>query len=88
MASTFDFEKLLRPDLPPPATPWSGFPEFNFVGGHNDADSVPVDEQIAEDTSVLRREGKTLTTNNKQSGTLKKQKQKEKPKKKKKTKEI
>jgi 2-aminoadipate transaminase len=68
--ATFDFEKLLRPDLPPPATPWSGFPEFNFVGGHNDADSVPVDELIAAATSVLRREGKTLSTYGMQSGAL------------------
>jgi hypothetical protein len=52
MPSAFDLEKLLRPDLPPPALPWSGFPQFNFVGGHNDADSMPVDDLIAAATSV------------------------------------
>ena len=70
MPSAFDLEKLLRPDLPPPALPWSGFPQFNFVGGHNDADSVPVDDLIAAATSVLRREGKTLSTYGMQSGPL------------------
>ncbi len=70
MSATFDFEKLLRPDLPPAATPWSGFPEYNFVGGHNDADSVPVDDLIAAATTVLRRDGKTLATYGMQSGPL------------------
>lgn len=70
MPSTFDFEKLLRPDLPPAALPWAGFPEYNFVGGHNDADSVPVDDLIAAATTVLRREGKTLATYGMQSGPL------------------
>ncbi len=70
MTATFDFEKLLRLDLPPATAPWSGFPEYNFVGGHNDPDSVPVDELIAAATSVLRREGKTLSTYGMQSGPL------------------
>lgn len=70
MPSTFDFEKLLRPDLPPAALPWARFPEYNFVGGHNDADSVPVDDLIAAATTVLRREGKTLATYGMQSGPL------------------
>ena len=70
MSATFDFEKLLRPDLPPAAKPWSGFPEYNFVGGHNDADSVPVDNLIAAATTVLRRDGKTLATYGMQSGPL------------------
>ena len=70
MPSTLDFEKLLRPDLPPAALPWTGFPEYNFVGGHNDADSVPVDDLIAAATTVLRRDGKTLATYGMQSGPL------------------
>jgi hypothetical protein len=38
MSSTaFDFAPLLRPDLPPAAVKYTGFPPFNFVGGHNDA---------------------------------------------------
>lgn len=70
MPDTFDYTDLLRPNLPPPATPWSGFPQYNFVGGHNDADSVPVDELIAAATQVLRREAKTLATYGMQSGAL------------------
>ncbi len=70
MFSAFDIEKLLRPDLPPPAASWSGFPEFNFVGGHNDAASVPVEGLIAATASVLRREGKDLAFYGMQSGPL------------------
>src|SRR5205085_8907336 len=67
-AAPFDYAPLLRPDLPPAAAKWSGFPKYNFVGGHNDADSVPVDGLIAAASRVLRREGKTLATYGLQSG--------------------
>ena len=69
-AEMFDYADLLRPDLPPAAAKWTGFPRYNFVGGHNDADSVPVEGLIAAATKVLRREGKTLATYGLQSGSL------------------
>jgi hypothetical protein len=37
-----DFEKLLAKDAPPPAKIWGGFPKYNFIGGHNDPETVPV----------------------------------------------
>ncbi len=67
-ADTFDYAALLRPGLPPAAAKWAGFPKYNFVGGHNDADSIPVEDLIAAATSVLRREGKTLATYGLESG--------------------
>jgi 2-aminoadipate transaminase len=66
----FDYTDLLRPNLPPPATPWNGFPKYNFVGGHNDAASVPVEHLITAASSVLRREGQTLASYGLQSGAL------------------
>ena len=69
-ARPFDYADLLRPDLPPAAARWTGFPDFNFVGGHNDAQSVPVDGLIAAAASVLKREGKTLSTYGLASGPL------------------
>lgn len=69
-AQLFDYAGLLRPDLPPAATKWTGFPKYNFVGGHNDADSVPVDGLIAAAGRVLKREGKTLATYGLDSGPL------------------
>jgi 2-aminoadipate transaminase len=60
--SSFDLAPLLAPGLPPPAAKWNGFPRYNFIGGHNDPDSTPVDELLAAATAVLRREGRTLAT--------------------------
>lgn len=67
-SEAFDFAKAARPDLPPPAAPWSGFPTFNFVGGHNAPESIPVDDLIAAATAVLSREGSTLATYSLESG--------------------
>ena len=69
-AESFDYADLLRSDLPPAAAKWTGFPRFNFVGGHNDAGSVPVEDLIAAATAVLKREGSTLSTYGLQSGPL------------------
>ena len=69
-ARMFDYAALLRADLPPAAARWTGFPAYNFVGGHNDADSVPVDGLIAAANAVLKREGKTLSTYGLASGPL------------------
>ena len=66
----FDYAALLRPDLPPGSAKWTGFPKYNFVGGHNDADSVPVQGFIEAAARVLEREGKTLATYGLQSGSL------------------
>ena len=71
MASgSFDFAPLLRPGLPPPAAKWTGFCKYNFTGGHNDADIVPVDRLVAAATAVLAREGRTLATYGLNSGPL------------------
>src|SRR5207244_9731917 len=71
MASeSFDFAPLLAPSLPPPAAKWSGFPKYNFTGGNNDADHVPVDRLIAAATAVLAREGASLATYGLESGPL------------------
>jgi 2-aminoadipate transaminase len=68
--ASFDFAPLLTSGLPAPAARWSGFPEYNFSGGHNDADHVPVDRLIAAATAVLEREGSTLATYGLASGPL------------------
>ena len=57
-AALFDF----APNLPVPAVKWGGFPKYNFVGGHNDPEHVPVDALVAAANAVLTREGRTLAT--------------------------
>ena len=63
-----DYATLFRANLPPAAGKYGGFPKYNFVGGHNDAASVPVDELIAAASKVLKREGATLATYGLNSG--------------------
>ena len=41
---------------------WTGSPGYNFTGGNNDPDHVPVDGLIAAAKTVLGREGRTLAT--------------------------
>src|SRR5215813_604660 len=69
-SAAFDFAPLLRPNRPPAAVKYTGFPPFNFVGGHNDAATTPVDGLIAATASVLKREGATLATYGLNSGPL------------------
>jgi 2-aminoadipate transaminase len=59
--SQFDFTPLFPPSLPAPAAKWTGSPKYNFTGGNNDPDNVPVDGLIAAATSVLAREGRMLS---------------------------
>ena len=62
MTQAFDFAPLLPPNLPPPAVRWTGAARYNFTGGNNDADHVPLDGLIAAAGAVLKREGRTLAT--------------------------
>ena len=69
MSSTqFDFAPLLPAGLPPAAPRWTGRVKFDFTGGNNDSDRLPLDGLIAAAESVLRREGRTLSTYGLSSG--------------------
>jgi len=63
-----DYASFFRPDLPAAAAKWNGFPRYNFVGGHNDADHVPVETLAEAAKDALLREGKTLATYRLESG--------------------
>ena len=65
-----DYASLFRPDLPPAAVRWTGFPPFNLLGGHNDPDGVPIDALVAAAAKVLKREGRTLANYGLESGPL------------------
>jgi 2-aminoadipate transaminase len=58
----FDFGPLFREGLPPPAARWTGRVKFDFTGGNNDPDALPLDGLIAAAAAVMRREGRTLAT--------------------------
>ena len=59
-SAQFDFGQLFAKNLPPPAVRWNGRVKFDFTGGNNDPDRVPVDGLIAAAESVLKREGRML----------------------------
>jgi len=59
----FDFSTFYNDGLPAPAALTDGsFPKFNFVGGHNAPDQVPVEALLAAANKVIKREGKNLAT--------------------------
>jgi 2-aminoadipate transaminase len=68
--TAFDFAPLLRSGLPPAAAKYAGFAPYNFIGGHNDAATTPVEGLIEAATTVLKREGATLATYGLSSGPL------------------
>ena len=63
-----DYATLFRADLPAASGKYNGRPKYNFVGGHNDAASMPIDDLIAAASKVLKREGATLATYGLDSG--------------------
>ena len=67
-AAPFDFTPLLPAGLPPAASRWSGRVKYDFTGGNNDPDRLPLDGLIAAANAVLRREGRTLATYGLNSG--------------------
>jgi len=70
MPEAFDFKGGFAKNLPAPAPKWGGFPKYNFIGGHNDPDGIPIEGLIEASARVLRRRGQTLATYNVDSGPL------------------
>lgn len=58
---SFDMTAVMRPDLPAPADTSGTRLEFSFVGGHNDADSVPFGGLAEAALTALRRDGRDLS---------------------------
>jgi 2-aminoadipate transaminase len=61
-SGSFDFAPVLAAGLPAPAAKWAGSPKYNFTGGNNDAEQIPLDRLIAAANAVLTREGRSLAT--------------------------
>jgi 2-aminoadipate transaminase len=57
---SFEMLESFRSDLPPAAAPWEPPPEYSFVGGHNDAASVPFSGLAEALVNGMRREGQNL----------------------------
>ena len=70
MTAPFDFAPLLAPGTPAPSAKWNGHPKYNFIGGNVDPEQVPVEELVEAATTMLRREGKSLSMYGMNSGPL------------------
>lgn len=57
---SFDMLRSFRTDLPEAAEEWQAPPAYGFVGGHNDAASVPFSGLAEALANALRREGPKL----------------------------
>ena len=60
--SPFDFTAFFPKTLPPAAARWTGRVKFDFTGGNNDSDRLPLEELTAAAEAVLKREGRTMST--------------------------
>ncbi|MEM7096023.1 MAG: PLP-dependent aminotransferase family protein [Actinomycetota bacterium] len=60
----FDLLGSFRDDLPAAAGAWVDPPDYAFVGGHNDPESIPFAGLAEAALTVLRREGRNLATYN------------------------
>ncbi|HEY7577067.1 MAG TPA: PLP-dependent aminotransferase family protein [Acetobacteraceae bacterium] len=64
MSAAFDLTACFAKGLPDPSPRFAGFPKYNFVGGHNDPERIPIEGLIEATASVLRREGSKLAMYN------------------------
>jgi 2-aminoadipate transaminase len=60
----FAYTHRFAKDLPPPAPRWTGFPKYNFIGGHNDPARIPAAALAAAANAVLQRRGADLALYN------------------------
>src|SRR5918998_6448978 len=67
-SASFDFTPIFRTGLPPAAPRWNGRVKFDFTGGNNDPDSLPLEGLIAAANAVLKRDGRSLAIYGVESG--------------------
>ena len=60
----FAYSHRFAKGLPPPAPRWTGFPKYNFIGGHNDPVRIPATAMAEAATAVLQRDGAKLALYN------------------------
>ena len=66
----FDFDSFYHDDIKTATGRWTGFPAYNFIGGHNDSSMVPVEALRASADKVMSEHGRRLATYNLGDGPL------------------
>lgn len=64
----FDLTSRLAADAPAPAPRFTGFPRYNFIGGHNDPALIPLPGLIEAARAALSRDGTKLAMYNLSQG--------------------
>ena len=64
----FNINNFLHTDALSPAIEWKGYPKFNFIGGHNDPESIPIISLKESINKIILKEGKTLAKYGLESG--------------------
>ncbi|PPR15872.1 MAG: 2-aminoadipate transaminase [Alphaproteobacteria bacterium MarineAlpha9_Bin3] len=64
----YKLENFFSEDLPAASSEYKGFPEYNFVGGHNSEKNIPVKELVISAEKVILKEGKNLALYGHNSG--------------------
>jgi len=64
----FNINNFLHSGALGPAAEWKGYPKYNFIGGHNDDESIPIKSLKDSIDNVILKEGKTLAKYGLESG--------------------
>jgi 2-aminoadipate transaminase len=62
--SGFAYTNRFAKGTPPSAPHWTGFPKYNFIGGHNDPERIPAAALAEAAAAVLQRKGGDLALYN------------------------
>ncbi|MDB9762345.1 PLP-dependent aminotransferase family protein [Alphaproteobacteria bacterium] len=65
---SFKVENFFSEVLPSSVSIYTGFPKYNFVGGHNSEESIPIAELAKSAEKVIKAEGKNLALYGHNSG--------------------
>jgi 2-aminoadipate transaminase len=65
---SFKIENFFSEVLPSSVSIYTGFPKYNFVGGHNSEESIPIAELAKSAEKVIKAEGKNLALYGHNSG--------------------
>lgn len=69
-STTFSYLDRFSSGLPEPSPRFTGFPTFNFIGGHNDPTQIPTAAMAAAAAAVIAREGSSLAMYNLGQGPM------------------
>ena len=65
---SLEIESFFNKDLPVSSAKYTGMPKYNFIGGNNSKDNIPINELIESANQTLKKNGKNLALYGHNSG--------------------